>query len=184
MYLHREFNGIGLTSPFQIKRSEPNEDGLTSARGLVGTGLWAMSQMYDATETLVPFYIDVPRLLVCRGHLTIRHRGIPVAPYGGTYAMYGHAKIHLWGPYATQAAIPALDWTRPGPMVALHGMNIANVIDHYAAPTFDFQKMLQPGFYRIEFYAGAGSDASDVDGLAELPNFGQQYIHQVGCVVY
>jgi hypothetical protein len=66
----------------------------------------------------------------------------------------------------------------------MHGMNIFGVADHYAAPTFNFQRLLQPGYYRIEFFVGAGTDVLDVDNLAELPDYGQNNIHQAACVVH
>jgi hypothetical protein len=179
LYLHRELTGIGSTSPLSLKRYEIE-------RNLPGMGIVAYDQMYDASGSLVDFYVDEPRLLVTGGNVVIRHKGTYISSEWPTssYPVYANARVCLAGPSSAKAALPALNWLSPAPTIMLSGTNIAGVLDHYANPNFSHQRILQPGYYRLEYYVSAGSDALDVDGLAEMPDYNQHNIHQYWARVY
>lgn len=177
IYLHREFRGIGQSTPIPLKRYDPD-------RNLPGTGLWCTDKLYDAPGSLVDFYIDTPRLFETSGQVMIKHKGVVLEGYGASYAIYANARVTLIGPFTTKAGIPALDWLAPDPAVALSGTNIVGVTAHYAVPTFTYQAVLQVGYYRVCTYASAGTDASDVDGLAELGVYAQDLIHQFNIKVH
>lgn len=170
-YLFRSFAGIGQSTPLALKRWDPD-------RNLPGMGLWCMDKLYDSSGGLVDFYIDVPRLFISSGQIMITHKGTDIPPHGGSYPVYANARLTLIGPYATKAEMPALNWDTPDPTVMVNGHNINGVVQHYATPSLDYKTILQPGYYRTCVYASAGTDASDVDGLAELGTYSQNLIHQ------
>jgi hypothetical protein len=180
LYLHRELTGIGSTFPLSLKRYEIERSSLP------GTGLVAYDQMYDASGNLVDFYVDQPRLMVTGGGVFIRHKGTYISSEypNSSYAMYANARVCLAGPSSAKATLPSLDWLNPPPSIALSGKNILGVQDHYANPGFSHQRVLQPGYYRLEYYASAGTDALDVDSLAELPDYNQHNLHQYWARVY
>ena len=114
------------------------------------------------------FVISEPALLLANGGVHIRHRGIALpAPHGTEYAMYGGARIILHSaPVVDELPLPGN--VGANNILRYHGTNIVGVTDHYASPVVIAQKMLEPGAYRVEMWAGAGTDAQDVDGLAEI----------------
>lgn len=190
-YLHREFYGLGLTSPLVVARSQYLPDGSVdptcagAGSPCPGTGLWAITQMYDANNNIVPFCVDSPRRLICGGRTLIRHRGVVLPGFGDSYAIYAHATLHLLGPYPSQDAMPERDWSKPDPLVMMDGQNIAGVAAHYYRADLSYSVRLPaPGCYRISVMTGAGTDAAPTrDDLADLPSYGQSNIHQFWCQV-
>lgn len=169
-YLHGEFYGLGITADFPLKR-------LNIPRGLNGSGLWAFgycrpgktNYLKDAEGCDKPFYIDKPRLMVAGGSLMIEHSAIPVGSYGTDYPIYGNATVRLEGPHENEEDVPELNWVNPSSQIIVcRGTNIVGPRDHYGCPYFAHQRVIQPGWYRLEAYTGAGSSVKDVDGLGKI----------------
>lgn len=163
-----------LTSPMPIARWEPTRPGLN------GSGIFAVEQLHNANGDLVDFYVSVPSLLETSGGLFIRHKGIPVSPWGSAYAIYANARLALHGPTLTKAELPPR-WTAPpdSSLIWLDGANITNVSHHYASPKFTHQRRIEPGYYSLEAWAATGSDALDVDGLGELVSYNGNLLNQL-----
>lgn len=187
MYLHREWKGLAIAAPLGLRRYELNDPVQP------GTGLWAIGwarpdaniQMLDVDGNPQDFYVDRPRLLVTGGRVFIRHRGVAIPGYGTDYPIYANSRVDLVGPSTTKEGLGAINWSVPtGRTIALDGGNIKGVSDHYCCTSLAAQELLQPGYYRLEVYAAAGTDASDVDNLAELSPYNQNAIHQFWATLF
>lgn len=186
-YLRKEWRGLGLTAPFKMRRYE------IDVPSRPGQGLWSVGwnkptlnvRMKDENGVDQDFYIDRPRLLQTGGRVIIRHRGVNLNGYGTNYAIYANARIQIVGPAASNEALGALDWNAPsGSTLMLDGGNIMNAAHHYFTANLAAETVLQPGYYRLEVYGAAGSDADDSnDELGDVSDYNQNNIHQFWATV-
>ena len=114
------------------------------------------------------FEVTVPSHLILSGHVNLKHRGLCAGAVG--FALCISVKSsetkEALGPFPnTWIGDPSGHYL----FGSKTGGNIASIDDHYAYPTLDGYKLLQPGWHRVEVWGVSHSDAApNTDGLIEV----------------
>lgn len=175
MILHGSKVG-NISAPVPLARWEP------SRAGLNGTGIFCIDDLIDPAGQVVDFFVNQPSLLETKGGIFIRHAGVSIPGHGVNYVIYANARICLRGPYAMKSLLPPR-WTPPQANENIWLCGPGNIgptgsEQKYAAPHLYTQKRLAVGYYSIEVWASAGTDAYDVDGLGELVPYNSHITQQ------
>lgn len=150
-----------LTEDVPLARYEPD-------RNLWGTRIWAINFELPSGEYL----------LSTGGTTFIKHAKVSIPGYGTNYAIYANCRVALFS--ASSSSLLPENGTPP-PEVNVIGVMGSNIIDathHYALIPTVTQKEIGGGAHRIEMWAAAGTDASDVDGLGALGCYNAGNCHQ------